>query len=129
MLPHSFRYLVLTVFSLTLILWSNGTASACSCGNRPNVLEEFDAADEVVIVRGLSIEKVTDAEKERYRGGVCSVTMIVEKVFKGKLKVRDEIVFGQGGGADCIWTFDEQSIGKQVLMYLVRPERCERAKE
>ena len=46
--------------------------------------------------------------------------MVVERVFKGKLKIRDEIVFGQGGGADCIWTFDEESIGHQFLFYLKR---------
>ena len=34
----------------------------------------------------------------------------------------DEIVFGQGGGADCIWTFNEQSVGHQYLFYLTRPE-------
>jgi len=46
--------------------------------------------------------------------------MIVEKVFKRK--VRDEIVFGQGGGAECIWTFDEKSIGHQFSSYLTRLE-------
>jgi hypothetical protein len=97
--PTLSRYLVLTIFSITLVLWSTGTVSACSCGNRSTVLAAFDAADEVVIVRGVSIEKAEDAEQKRYAHGVRSATMIVERVFKGKLKVRDEIVFGQGGGA------------------------------
>jgi len=44
--------------------------------------------------------------------------MVVEKVFKGNLKAGDEMIFGQGGGADCIWTFDEESIDKQFLFYL-----------
>lgn len=47
----------------------------------------------------------------------------LRRSFKGRLKVRDEIVFGQGGGADCIWTFDEESIGRQYLYYLTRPEK------
>jgi hypothetical protein len=98
------------------------TAKACSCGPRPTVLDAFERAEEVVIVRVLSVEKAEDREKRSYAEGVKSATLIVDKVFKGKLQTRDEIVFGQGGGADCIWTFDEQSVGHQYLFYLARPE-------
>ena len=105
-----------------LFFISTQTAKACSCGPRPTVLEAFEGAEEVVIVRALSVEKAQDTEKRSYVDGVRSATLIVEKVFKGKLQVRDEIVFGQGGGADCIWTFDDQSVGHQHLFYLTRPE-------
>jgi hypothetical protein len=89
------------------------------------VLKSFDESDEVVILRAISVEKVENKEneEENYVDGVKTTTMVVEKVFKGKLKVRDEIVFGQGGGADCIWTFDEESVGEQFLFYLTRPEK------
>jgi hypothetical protein len=89
------------------------------------VLKSFDGSDEVVILRAISVEKVEnkETEEENYVDGVKTTTMVVEKVFKGKLKVRDEIVFGQGGGADCIWTFDEESVGEQFLFYLTRPEK------
>jgi hypothetical protein len=87
------------------------------------VLAAFEESDEVVILRAISVEKGEDSEDQQYVDGVKSITMIVEKVFKGKLKVRDEIVFGQGGGADCIWTFDEKSVGHQFLFYLDRPEK------
>jgi hypothetical protein len=89
------------------------------------VLKSFDESDEVVILRAISVEKVENKENddENYVDGVKTTTMVVEKVFKGKLKVRDEIVFGQGGGADCIWTFDEESVGEQFLFYLTRPEK------
>ena len=95
--------------------------NACSCGARPTVLDAFDRSDEVVIARAVSVEKVSD--EHYYVDGVRSTTVVIEKVFKGNLKVRDEIVFGQGGGADCIWTFDEKSIGHQLLFYLNRPEK------
>jgi hypothetical protein len=85
------------------------------------VLDSFDHSEEIVIVRVLSVEKVEETE-ERYVDGVRSATVVVDKVFKGKLKVRDEIVFGQGGGADCIWTFNQESVGDQYLFYLTRPE-------
>jgi Carboxypeptidase regulatory-like domain len=119
----SLRCLLFSVFSTALILAATETANACSCGPRPTVLDSFEKSDEVVIVRAVSVEKVQDPQDQNYVDGVKSATMVVEKVFKGKLKVRDEIIFGQGGGADCIWTFDEKSVGHQFLFYLARPEK------
>lgn len=125
MLASSLRCLLSSVFSVALLLAITNSANACTCGPRPTVLDSFEDSDEVVIARVISVEKVetTADQDEPYVDGVRSTTMIVEKVFKGKLKVRDEIVFGQGGGADCIWTFDEESVGDQYLFYLVRPEK------
>lgn len=121
MLSLSLRYLVF--FSIAILLAANDTANACSCGPRPSVLDSFEKSDEVVILRAISVEKVENREDRNYVDGVKSTTLVVEKVFKGKLKVRDEIVFGQGGGADCIWTFDEAAVGRQFLFYLARPEK------
>ncbi len=121
--PRCSQHLLLSILSCAFLLSAPQTATACSCGARPSVLEAFDLSDEVVIVKVLSVEKVEDKDKENYVDGVRSATLIVEKVFKGRLKVRDEIVFGQGGGADCIWTFDEEVIGYQYLFYLSRPEK------
>lgn len=123
MISLAFRCLVFSVFSIALLLAVTKPANACSCGPRPTVLDEFEGSDEVVIVKAVSVEKAGDKEGERYVNGIKSTTMVVEKVFKGRLKVRDEIVFGQGGGADCIWTFSEQSVGRQFLFYLERPEK------
>ena len=125
MLNQSSRRLCLLIFATTFLLSMSKSASACSCGPRPTVLEAFEGSDEVVIVRVLSVEKVEDKEN-RYVDGVRSATMVVEKVFKGNLKIRDEIIFGQGGGADCIWTYNEESIGHQYLFYLDRPEKLSR---
>ena len=73
-------------------------------------------------MRAVSVEKVENAPNRYYVHGVKSTTMVVEKVFKGDLKVSQQIVFGQGGGGDCIWTFNERSIGGQYLLYLSRPD-------
>ena len=128
MASSTFRCLLFSIFSLALLLSASQTASACSCGVRPTVLDALEQADEVIIARAISVDKVGDSQKttdenERaYVNGVRSTTLIVEKIFKGTLKVRDEIVFGQGNGANCIWTFNEESIGDQLLLYLKRPE-------
>jgi Carboxypeptidase regulatory-like domain len=116
------RFLLLTLFSVSLLLIAHQSANACSCGPRGSVLDSFDGSDEVVVSRVMSVEKAENTENRPYVDGVKSATMVVEKVFKGKLKPRDEIVFGQGGGADCIWTFNENSVGHQYLFYLDRPE-------
>ena len=116
------RFLLNAMLLFAFIFSANQTANGCSCGPTPTVLDSFEGAEEVVIVRVLSVEKVQDTEKHFYVDGVRSATLIVDRVFKGKLRVRDEIVFGQGGGANCIWTFNEDSLGKQYLFYLSRPE-------
>lgn len=119
---RSSQSLFIAVLFSVFILSATQTAKACSCGPRPSVLDSFEQAEEVVIVRVLSVQKVENTDERNYVDGVRSATMLVDKVFKGKLKVRDEIVFGQGGGADCIGTFSEGSVGHQYLFYLTRPE-------
>ena len=119
---YSFLLLFLLIFLLSL-----RTAEACSCGPSPTVLDAFNYSDVVVIVSAVSVEK---AEPEKtappgrmsdgtnYVDGVKSTSMRVEQVFKGTLKVGDEMIFVQGGGADCIWTFNEKDVGKKFLFYL-----------
>jgi hypothetical protein len=123
MISLALRRLLFSVFAIALLLVATKPANACSCGPRPTVLDEFEGSDEVVIVKALSVEKAGDKEGERYVNGIKSTTLVVEKVFKGRLKVRDEIILGQGGGADCVWTFSEQAVGSQFLFYLERPEK------
>jgi hypothetical protein len=101
------------LFILTVFVVDVRTANACSCGGKPTVLSEYEWANTIVIVRALSFEK-----SERAVDGIASTKVIVEKIFKGNLKTGDEMVFGQGGGADCIWTFDQKDSGKQFLLYL-----------
>ena len=114
------KYLILSALTLLALV---RIASACSCALPMTVLDEFETSDEVVILRVVSVEKVDDGNKQKYVDGVRSTNMIVEKTFKGRLRVGDEIVFGQGGGADCVWTFHEQLVGQQFLFYLTRPEK------
>jgi hypothetical protein len=93
------------------------------CGQRPPVLDAFEQSDEVVILRSVSVEKAEDTQAQDFANGIKSITMVVEKVFKGKLNVRDEIVFAQSRGSDCLWTFDDESMDQQFLFYLTRPEK------
>lgn len=116
------------VASLSIVfLFLSADVRACSCGPRPTVLDSYDHADVVVVVRAISVEKVGPeltapkghiSNGRNYVEGVRSTTMRIEQVFKGDLKVGEQMIFAQGGGADCIWTFNEASIGKEYLFYL-----------
>jgi hypothetical protein len=123
---HLKQYSLPPLFILVFLLGLR-TVEACSCGASPTVLDSYKWADVVVTVSVASVEKA-EPEKtappgqmsngENYVDGVKSTTMRVEEVFKGTLKVGAEMVFAQGGGADCIWTFNENEIGKKFLFYL-----------
>jgi hypothetical protein len=115
----------LRCFGVIAALFINVTiVLACSCGPKPTVLDSFEWADVVLIARIISVEKVDEKSDQRhYVDNVRSATAVIEKIYKGNVRVREEIVFAQGGGADCIWTFNEKSIGAEILFYLKSPER------
>jgi hypothetical protein len=123
---HLKQYSFLPLF-LSIFLLSLRTAEACSCGPKTTVLDAFNFSDVVVIVSVVSVEKAKPeqtapqghmSDGTNYVDGVKSTSTRVEQVFKGTLKVGDEMIFIQGGGADCIWTFNEKDIGKKFLFYL-----------
>lgn len=107
--------LLLVISAAILLLADVRTASACSCF-RPGLLESYAGAKTVIVGRAVSVEKSDDPERFIY--GVRSTKFVVEKVFKGKLSPGAEMIFEQGGGGNCIWTFSEKSIGHRFLFYL-----------
>ncbi len=125
--------LPLTVFAVLLFFVPD--ARACSCLGKPTVLGAYEEADFVVVARAVSVEKA-EAEKvvsegrissgEMYVAGVKSTAMRVERVYKGGLKVGDEMIFAQGGGADCIRTFSEEDVGRSFLFYVSKPSQRSR---
>lgn len=117
-----FRFL----FAVALLCFAfNAAIFACSCAQRPTVLDAFDGSHLVVATRLAAVEKVREkSEKNDYDiSYITSVTMIVTKVYKGDVKVGDELKFAQGGGGDCVWTFDEEEVGLDFLFYLGEPSK------
>ncbi len=94
---------------------------ACECAGKPTVLEEFDFSKVVVAGRIDSIHRLRANERERDLEAIRSATFVIDKVYKGNLKVGDKIVLAQGGGADCAFEWDEKSIGGKWLFYLGEP--------
>ena len=119
------KHLLRAIFVVAILTFPGGIAMACSCGPTGTVLDEYEESDVVIIARVLSVEKVKEPgedEDEHYVDNVRSTTVVVERVYKGNVRVRDELVFRQGSGADCIWTFNEKLIGMRILFYLNTPE-------
>ncbi|HJU93271.1 MAG TPA: hypothetical protein VJ656_10085 [Pyrinomonadaceae bacterium] len=100
-------------------------AFGCSCGPKPPVLDAYEHAQAVVIARIVSVSidksmlrRQREANNEEDLVGVGPATFLIEKVYKGRLPVNGEITVGTGPNAACIWSFLEQSVGKQFLLYL-----------
>jgi hypothetical protein len=106
-------------FILTLcILFSPNIAKACLCFTPSNALWAFDDSENVGIFQFQAVERYAEGEKGNGNNGYKQATLKVQKVFKGKIKVGDTFVFRQGGNGDCVMVFDENVIGKQMLLYL-----------
>lgn len=100
---------------LTTLLFGLRISNACSCAPKPTVLDDYEGSDVVIIARAVAVEKSADGKGIN---GVAGTRMVIEKVFKGKFKVGDEITMQQGGGRDCLWTFNEGDVNEQYLFYL-----------
>ncbi len=103
------------------------------------VLDAYEAADAVLIVRVLSVEKVDapDANDPTSPQNIRSATLRVERVYKGNVKVADQLLFAQGTNVNCPWIFNEHQINGDFLFYVQAPKnnvdrwsapRCGRSK-
>lgn len=88
--------------------------SGFACGPRPTVLDNYQQAQAVVIARVLSVE----VEKNN-ANGLGSAALVVEKVYKGKLRIDDHVVFWGDNQRGLL--FNKTNVGEQFLLYLVGP--------
>ncbi|PYS69354.1 MAG: hypothetical protein DMF69_17275 [Acidobacteria bacterium] len=116
------RRIILFFLVICFLCLRSTSANACVILPRPTVLDEYERADVVIIARVVSIEKTK--ERDSMHLNVRSATMVVQRVFKGNVKVQDAISFQQGNGIDCLFTFDENDIGTEYLLYLNPPEEA-----
>ena len=93
---------VLSVCFFAVIIFTD-IANACSCSN-PLLKTAIEKSPNIVLLKLQAVEKYQNGESRN--GEIKQSKLTVEKVFKGKLKVGDTLIFGQGSGTDCIWTFE-----------------------
>lgn len=101
-------------FLLSLVLVD--AARACSCATSPTIDIVVERTPNIAIFKVQTVEKYAQGEKGY--NNIKQARLIVEKVYKGDLKVGEEYIFGQGGGNLCLWTFSEESTSKSSLFYL-----------
>jgi hypothetical protein len=111
-------YLRCIVLFCTVFLLSSSWVFACSCLTAGTVESDFYASENVAVFKLRSVQRPAEGEQTYGLYGLASAKLTVEKVYKGKLKVGDELTFRQGGGADCVRTFSEKSIDIDYLFYL-----------
>jgi len=116
------RILLLFFLAISFLGLRLSVAIACANLPLPTVLDEYERADVVTTARMVSIEKTK--EPDPFHFDIRSATMVVQKVFKGNVKVQGAISFVQGNGIDCLWEFDEKMIGREFLLYLNRPDEA-----
>src|ERR1044072_337729 len=135
-----FRWLLVLVTFLAAAY----AVQACVCSARDDsTLGKFEKARFVVVNKIVSLQKeprvrIVYSGKEEIREPIMtivSIKMIVERVYKGDLKVGDEMIFTQVE-SDCFVEFDEDQVGTEFLFYLnpreTKPEfwyaeSCERS--
>jgi hypothetical protein len=86
------------------------------------VLDEYEASPVVVIARVVSVDKTPKQDKKTHDYGVRSSRLVVEKVYRGDVRVGEEFVIGQGDGMNCLMRFNEDNIGDRALFYLGLPQ-------
>lgn len=116
------RILVLFFFLVSFFGVRFAAATACVLRPLPTVLDEYERANVVITARLVSIEKTKEPDPMHFN--IRSATMVVQRVFKGNLKVQDAISFAQGNGIDCLRQFDEEMIGREFLLYLNSPDEA-----
>lgn len=117
---HRIQFLIVTILFLAA-----KSVVACECPEADyTVLGKFENA------RFVAIGRVTAVETSQAK-------VVIEKVYKGNLKVGQELIFGQGQSGTCFEDFATDEIGVKFLFYLQPKEktpavwygdRCERTR-
>ena len=75
------------VFAAAAIGLQTSIAFACTCAPRGSVLDEYEWAQVAMIARIASVEKAAKADKADHDYGIRSSRLVVEKVYKGDVRV------------------------------------------
>jgi hypothetical protein len=123
-MSHPLLKAAIRLFCTSILLLAPAKiVSACWCQPTPTVLDAYEAADAVVIVRVLSVQDLRPKEPTWPTIGtnVLMPTVRVERVFKGNLKVNEQVTLVQNLEGNCSWSFNEAEINSEMLFYLKAP--------
>ena len=109
------------LYSTLLVIAAAKIVSACSCPPPKSVLDAYDAADAVLIVRMVSVKK-SEASDPALSGKVSEATFAVDRVYKGKVKVNEKLSFNQVYKTSCPSVFKEEDVNSEFLFYAQAPK-------
>lgn len=110
------RSVVLRFLVFASLFLAAKTVGACVCTDADDtVLGKFEDARFVVIAKVLAVEKS--------QLDTTQTKMVIEKVYKGNLRVGQEMIFGQGERESCFKEFDKDYVGTKFLFYLKPKEK------
>lgn len=104
---EKFRKLLLC---LAIVLSASVTGFGCWCRDPGPVLDRFENSKSVVVARVASV-------------GETEATLVVDRVYKGKLRSGVALRFRQGVFTDCVRGFESEEIGGRYLLYLGKPPK------
>lgn len=100
---------VKTLFAIAFILTVNVTVFACWCREAGPVLDQFEGSDFIIVGR------LTSAYKAK-------ATIEVDRVFKGSIKVGEQLDLVNGGFGNCSRGYSSKDVGQKYLLYLTKPD-------
>jgi hypothetical protein len=110
-----------TLLLLILFVLVPRIANACGCYHTSTVLDDYEHADLVIIARMTGVTKGAN----RFGSDISHATMSVRKVFKGDVKIDQQLTFENGDFTlDCSWSFFANYVGNSYLLYLYKPEKA-----
>ena len=117
----SLKAAIRSFFIFILLITSAAVAGACPCPPIPTVLDAYNAADAVVIVRVVSVQNFQGAQPMG-PSAITSrlITGTVERVYKGSVKVKEQFTFLQE--VWCPSSSFEIAIGSEILVYPKAPK-------
>lgn len=116
----------LPLLALFFLLAGSAPVIACECLRWRFVEDEFTASRIVVTAELRSVRLI-----KKKKGAIEVSVFVVTKSYKGKYKAGKEIKFRRRPGENCTWSFAQDAVGKQFLLYLDRktssgPSTCSR---
>jgi len=105
------------------LIFSAGEVRACTCIGTS--LDIAMLSENIAILTLQSVEEYGPGEKGSQYQGIKRARLIVKKVFKGKMKAGQVLIFGQGSTGLCQWVFSKAGIGKDSLFFLNKNDYVE----
>jgi hypothetical protein len=118
---YTMRVILVSLLFVLVYVLSPTIANACSCGSRPDTLDEYKSSQVIVTGKIESVHKIREKERDGDYDEFASATLVVDKVYKGPVKPGDKLILQQASGADCAFSWSEKSIDTRWLFYLGSP--------